>query len=530
MVVASGSVTSSRLAHPSSMTCNYNCMAQYTPGSTFGLMYGVPTIGATSGDTCKITTDIPQDGYAPDVSYTVTVTSLVPLAQKVTASSGLFSGSTSSNAGTKETSHSHTWTAPSSLSGSVSFRALCGDSQEMWYATEVSANIGSGPFTTATTSTTESSTAAASADVLPLGVEIGPSVHLFAELQGSSVDVQVTGSTAGWLGIGFSEGATVSMTGGTGGGCDAFICSDGEVKRYWMTSYSEPSGGVSVPGASCSVLSGQTVMRFQRAVAAQTATEIPVTAGTDQMVIWAFGSSAALSYHQSNRGGSMVDFATLEATGVSKEVSAVLYLHLIFMAISWGTLLPWGVAIANRTRSVSNGRPGAWFQWHKKLQMLGWLVQLVGFAMAVWHVQENGAHFSGLHQIIGLVVVILGTSQPFNALLRKSCAHPHPGEKKTTGRVVWEILHRGVGYVATVLGVVNCWVGVILLVRFGYGIAAVVVAACLSGLGTLSVLLYVILSVINKDNCISTTLVASKHADKDESSQDSSGPVTAYSA
>ena len=44
---------------------------------------------------------------------------------------------------------------------------------------------------------------------------------------------QVTGSTAGWLGIGFSEGATVSMTGGTGGGCDAFICSDGEVKRYW---------------------------------------------------------------------------------------------------------------------------------------------------------------------------------------------------------------------------------------------------------------------------------------------------------
>lgn len=228
----------------------------------------------------------------------------------------------------------------------------------------------------------------------------------------------------------------------------------------------------------------------------------------------------------------MVDFATLEATGVSKEVSAVLYLHLIFMAISWGTLLPWGVAIANRTRSVSNARPGAWFQWHKKLQMLGWLVQLVGFAMAVWHVQENGTHFSGPHQIIGLVVVILGTSQPFNALLRKSCAHPHPGETPTTGRVVWELLHKGVGYIATVLGVLNCWVGVILLVRFGYSIAAVVVAACLSGLGTLSVLLYVILSVINKDNCISTTLVASKHAEKskDDSSQDSSDPVTAYSA
>jgi hypothetical protein len=48
-----------------------------------------------------------------------------------------------------------------------------------------------------------------------------------------SLHRQVTGSTAGWLGIGFSEGATVSMTGGSCGGCDAFICSDGEVKRYW---------------------------------------------------------------------------------------------------------------------------------------------------------------------------------------------------------------------------------------------------------------------------------------------------------
>lgn len=41
-----------------------------------------------------------------------------------------------------------------------------------------SANIGSGPFTTATTSTTESSTAAASADVLPLGQTLSCLDHL----------------------------------------------------------------------------------------------------------------------------------------------------------------------------------------------------------------------------------------------------------------------------------------------------------------------------------------------------------------
>ena len=43
---------------------------------------------------------------------------------------------------------------------------------------------------------------------------------------------------------------------------------------------------VSVPGASCAVVSGQTVMRFQRSLAADSATEIQVTPGTDQMVTW----------------------------------------------------------------------------------------------------------------------------------------------------------------------------------------------------------------------------------------------------
>lgn len=35
-------------------------------------------------------------------------------------------------------------------------------------------------------------------------------------------------------------------------------------------------------------------------------------------------------------------------------------------------------------------------------QNWGWFVQLVGFGMAVWHVQENSIHFSGLHHMVGL--------------------------------------------------------------------------------------------------------------------------------
>ena len=49
--------------------------------------------------------------------------------------------------------------------------------------------------------------------------------------------MQVTGATDGWLGIGFSEGSSVSMIGGSGGGSDAFICSESNVKRYWYLGF-----------------------------------------------------------------------------------------------------------------------------------------------------------------------------------------------------------------------------------------------------------------------------------------------------
>ena len=67
-------------AYPTSMACDFACMGGYTPGSTFGYM-GVANIGATSGDTCKIATDVPSGGYTPGTSYMVTVTSTTALAQ-----------------------------------------------------------------------------------------------------------------------------------------------------------------------------------------------------------------------------------------------------------------------------------------------------------------------------------------------------------------------------------------------------------------------------------------------------------------
>mmetsp|Transcript_70043 Transcript_70043/g.110711 ORF Transcript_70043/g.110711 Transcript_70043/m.110711 type:complete len:180 (+) Transcript_70043:62-601(+) len=127
--------------HPSSMSCDFACMAAYVPGASFGYM-GIANIGATSGATCAIATDVPTEGFTGGSSYTITVTSTTALAQKLTCSSGDIGGSTEVNTGSTTTSQSYTWTAPScDSSSSTSFRALCGAGgsiDEMWYAEEVS--------------------------------------------------------------------------------------------------------------------------------------------------------------------------------------------------------------------------------------------------------------------------------------------------------------------------------------------------------------------------------------------------------
>ncbi|CAJ1442851.1 unnamed protein product [Effrenium voratum] len=495
-------------AHPASMTCNYACLGGYSEGSSFGFM-GIASVGATTGDTCKITHDVPVAGYTPGASYTVTVTSLIPkLSQKLASSAGTFASSGVSDVNTKVTSHSHSWTAPGVGGGSTSFRALCGAGgsiDEMWYAAPVTVTGGAGSVAT-TTTTAAATTVAGSAT----GLELSSGLALKADVAGSTISVEVTYTSDTWVGIGFPSTSALSMT-GSGAGTDTFICSSGAVKRYWMTTYSVPSGGVDVAGSSCSFVSGVTTMSFSRAVAASGSQEVEVTPGTAQMVIWAHGISAGattLAYHGSGgRGGLMVDFATLEGTGASKSAGAVLFLHLILMALAWTVLLPWGVAIAKFTKLADHAAPGKWFRWHRKLQVSGVLLQLIGFVMAVWHVSENGIHFSSPHHFVGLVVFVLAMFQPVNAALRKCVDHPVPGQKKSTGRLIFEIVHKGSGYLAVVLGIANCWLGVALLLNQNYGAAEIAVAAALCGLGTASVLIYVVMSLIDKNNCISRGLV-----------------------
>ena len=119
------------------------------------------------------------------------------------------------------------------------------------------------------------------------------------------------------------------------------------------------------------------------------------------------------------------------------------------MVASWGTMLPWGVVLAKR-------RVHQWFVYHRNLQSIGWLLQLIGMIAIVLHVQESSGggggavviHFESLHGKIGLAVSSIGTLQPLNALMRP---HPvnHVTGKRTKGRATWEIIHKTFGWLAS---------------------------------------------------------------------------------
>jgi len=149
----------------------------------------------------------------------------------------------------------------------------------------------------------------------------------------------------------------------------------------------------------------------------------------------------------------------------------LLWAHVILMVLSWGMLLPLGVIWARGLRLSTKqvgGQP-IWFQGHRIIQSLGWVLQLAGFACIV--ALKNGAHFTEPHEILGLTVTIIGSLQPINAQLRhlKFIGHPSPDGSKAAGRRAWEWLHKGLGYAAVTMGIANIFVGYVFARDFGFG-------------------------------------------------------------
>jgi len=149
-------------------------------------------------------------------------------------------------------------------------------------------------------------------------------------------------------------------------------------------------------------------------------------------------------------------------------------------------MLPSGVVLAR----FSKHREGAlWFRFHRVLQPLGLAVALVAWIVALvkFHVfgSDNGGGDEGkayYHGVVGIIIMTLGLIQPMIAFVRPPNEEDIlVGGVKSTSRIVWEGVHKSVGYLAILLAVANIAVGTTLVpmptdrrkFQLGYGIGAV---------------------------------------------------------
>ena len=178
---------------------------------------------------------------------------------------------------------------------------------------------------------------------------------------------------------------------------------------------------------------------------------------------WAYGDSLKLEYHGSDQRSSA--FVTLDLeTGdvdITEDDRTLEITHGVIMWFAWAILASIGIfASAFRWIGDKENDP-TWFKVHRGVQATVVILDLVGFVIAiVFTIQKDNPHFDNAHMIIGLVVTILSVLQPINAWFRP---HPPFPDGKPTGRIVWEWIHKGFGYITWILANVAIMLGLLIL-------------------------------------------------------------------
>ena len=332
----------------------------------------------------------------------------------------------------------------------------------------------------------------------------------------NTITTTIVSDDDSWLGIGFTTPGG-GMTGG-GSGADIFVCSSQGLERFLVTAKSNPASSADSidlfdsPLNLCEVdeETGTRRMTFTRTLDGLR-TIVP---GVTQALVYARGvegEQALSSKHPTNRRGEVsIDLTSLESgfsASVKQSAPWILWCHIVCMSLAWGLFLPLAVIIANRCRTVANVPSSSWFLWHKSFAQVGWTLQLIGAISAVYYSEVYSSHLEFRHAKFGLFIIVVGFLQPISALLRP---HPPPGGweegTKPTGRMIFEIYHKGVGWTAIVSGMINVFLGARLVKDLDFESIVRIVPISIGSVGTALVVLFAALCFFVPENRITRAI------------------------
>jgi len=105
-------------------------------------------------------------------------------------------------------------------------------------------------------------------------------------------------------------------------------------------------------------------------------------------------------------------------------------------------------------------RAPLWFHLHRIFQVLGLAVAITGWLIALLKFEPVldytfATDTKMYHSVVGMTVMCLGLCQPLNAFVR-----PHKGE---SNRRMWEVVHKGGGWITICAGAATIALGINLL-------------------------------------------------------------------
>jgi DOMON domain len=321
--------------------------------------------------------------------------------------------------------------------------------------------------------------------------------------------VEVTYQGTGWVGFGVSADGQMP-------GSEVIIAKTDEAQsssnpgKYSITARQQDaitlSGQQTLVDASFEQTGGTTVLRFTKALAESG--ELEISADGSNTFVYAVGSSNTFGYHAQRGSFAVASLTQCVVAGqtappatddnggvvVGDSASAVpsqsLWVaHGIMMFISWGILLPIGIGSSIIRRLVPGN--GTWFLLHRVANGLAFLLMTAAFGIAVYNVKANHFSTKSRHKTIGLVIYIFSFLQVLGGIFRPHLPHAQPPKqvepdveadneddekpaaveetpKKSTKRVVFEVLHRTFGFGLLGLSWYQLYLGIGLMVNL-YG-------------------------------------------------------------
>jgi len=242
-------------------------------------------------------------------------------------------------------------------------------------------------------------------------------------------------------------------------GGDAVIGQTSGVSRYHLNGKS--SSGVVQMGSSSQDLTNEAYsysggiqsISFTRPLAANGGKAIAASGAN--AFLWAYGTGS-LGYHGGSRGSISIDLASCASQSLSVDDSKYTT-HGWLMTIGWGVVLPLGALFASATRGDQPVLPTPhWPKVHMGIQIAGVVLFTIGFTVAVVATDDvKGKHLDGTHQLMGLIVCIVGWLQLLMAFVRPA----NNPEKESLIHKIWSWKHRILGVGMLVLAIINIFSG-----------------------------------------------------------------------